>query len=221
MLDTKNTMTDRLVEAARYALLRRLAFAMRHTMVVHLQPIGMITEVMERRLRSASPDLAQIHESMGKINGFSRAAVQSCLDVVSWLAPEAGATVALGAGVEECANLLRTNFSFRGFALKVEGGDARVHVSRAGLRNVVPACLLALTDTATSPADVVISLEPQPDGALLGIAVRATTGAAGVPGDAPYRILQWSEVQALAAAEGVALERDGQEVRLTLERAAA
>ncbi len=41
------------VEAARYALLRRLAFAMRHHMVVHLQPIGMSTELMERRLNAA------------------------------------------------------------------------------------------------------------------------------------------------------------------------
>jgi predicted nucleic acid-binding protein len=66
---------DRRVEAARYALLRRLAFAMRHHMVVHLQPIGMITEVLERRLGMPSPDLAEIHDNMDKINGLSRAAV--------------------------------------------------------------------------------------------------------------------------------------------------
>jgi hypothetical protein len=108
---------DRLVEAARYALLRRLAYAMRHHMVVHLQPIGMITEVMERRLRMPAPDIGQVHESMDKINGFSRAAVQSCLDVVSWLAPEPGVAIGLDAGVQECVAMLRSNFSFRGFAL--------------------------------------------------------------------------------------------------------
>ena len=36
--NTLDAVPDRLVEAARYALLRRLAFAMRHHMVVHLQP---------------------------------------------------------------------------------------------------------------------------------------------------------------------------------------
>src|SRR6478672_6971856 len=81
------------VESARYALLRRLSFAMRHNLVMHLQPIGMVTEVMERRLRAASPDLAQIHDGMSKINSFSKAAVQSCLDVITWLAPEPGATM--------------------------------------------------------------------------------------------------------------------------------
>ena len=39
-------------EAARYALIRRLAPSMRHHLVVNLQPIGMIYEVMDRRLRA-------------------------------------------------------------------------------------------------------------------------------------------------------------------------
>ena len=80
----------------------------------------MITEVMERRLQSASPELGQMRESMVRINGYSRAAVQSCLDVVSWLAPENGATVALDVGVDECLAMLRSGFAFRGFTLKDE-----------------------------------------------------------------------------------------------------
>lgn len=212
---------DRMVEAARYALLRRLAYAMRHHMVVHLQPIGMITEVMERRLRSPAPDLAKVHESMNKINGFSRAAVQSCLDVVSWLSPEDGAVVALDAGVQECLGLLRSNFTFRGFTLKDEVGAAPMMVTRAGLRNVLPACLLALIDGASSPADVVISAELQPQQAVLSIGMRATEGSAGFAGDPPYRWLAWPEVQALAQADGIGFERDGGQVRITLPLAAA
>lgn len=208
--------TDRMVEAARYALLRRLAYAMRHHMVVHLQPIGMITEVMERRLQSSSPDLAQVHESMTKINGFSRAAVQSCLDVVSWLAPDANAKVALDAGVQECLALLRSNCNFRGFTLKDEIVAAPAAVARAGLRNVVPACLLALIDRAPSPADVVFSAELQARQAVLSIDVRATEGSPGFAGDPPYRLLQWHEVQALAEAEGIGFEHEGQQVRLTV-----
>ena len=211
---------DRIVEAARYALLRRLAYAMRHHMVVHLQPIGMITEVMERRLKSPSPDLGQVQESMAKINGFSRAAVQSCLDVVSWLAPEDGARVALDAGVEECVTLLRSNLNFRGFTLRNETGVAPASVARAGLRNVLPACLLALTDPA-SPAEVVISAELKPPAALLTLRMHATEVSAGFAGDPPYRWLEWPEVQALASADGIGLEHHDQEVRLTLPLAAA
>jgi hypothetical protein len=210
---------DRLVEAARYALLRRLAFAMRHHMVVHLQPIGMITEVMERRLRMPEPDLAQVHESMDKINGFSRAAVQSCLEVVSWLAPEPGAVIALDAGVQECVAMLRSNFNFRGFTLKDEVGAASAGVARAGLRNVLPACLLALTDGAAAPADVVVRAVPDGQLAALSLEVRPTAGSVGFPGDPPYRVLEWREVEALAQAEGIALRHDAQTARLTLRAA--
>ena len=207
------------VEAARYALLRRLAFAMRHHMVVHLQPIGMITEVMERRLGMPQPDLAQVHEGMSKVNGLSRAAVQSCLDVVSWLAPEDGATAALDAGVRECVDMLRSNFSFRGFTLKDQAGPATIEVSRAAVRNVLPACLLALTDRALSPADVVVTAQMQVGRGMLTIELRATGDAAGFPGDAPYRLLEWPEVEALASADGVVLEREGERVRLTFTAA--
>ncbi len=210
------TAQERLVEAARYALLRRLAFAMRHHMVVHLQPIGMITEVMERRLQAPTPDLAQVHESMTKINGFSRAAVQSCLDVVSWLAPEPDALVPLDAGVAECLALLRSSFNFRGFTIRDKVGDVTLPVARAGLRNVLPACLLAITDRATSPADLVLSVAPGTQEMVLTIALRVNQGAAGFAGDAPYRLLEWHEVEALAQADSIGLARSGDEVRLTL-----
>jgi len=207
---------DRQVEAARYALLRRLAFAMRHHMVVHLQPIGMITEVMERRLRMPDPDLGQVHESMTKINGFSRAAVQSCLDVVTWLAPEEGVRIALDAGTQESVAMLRSNLNFRGFTLKDEVGAASIEVSRTSLRNVLPAVLVALTDHASSPADVVLSASAVAGRAELTVTVTATDGSHGFAGDPPYRLLEWQEVQALAQAEGVTLERDGQQARITL-----
>ena len=42
-------------DAARYALLRRLAPSIRHHLVVNLQPIGMIYEVLDRRLRAPRP----------------------------------------------------------------------------------------------------------------------------------------------------------------------
>jgi len=211
---------DRRVEAARYALLRRLAFAMRHHMVVHLQPIGMITEVMERRLRQPEPDFSQVHESMSKINGFSRAAVQSCLDVVSWLAPEHGAAVSLDAGVQETVAMLRSNFSFRGFTLKDEVGAAPVQVSLSALRNLLPATLVALTDHASSPADVAVSASVDADRAVLEVAITSTDGSGGFAGDRPYRLLEWHEVEALAQAEGAVLERDGGHTRIRLPVAA-
>jgi hypothetical protein len=174
----------------------------------------MITEVLERRLQAGTRDTAQVHESMSKINGLSRAAVQSCLDVVTWLAPEEGAVVALSAGVDECVALLRSSLSFRGFALKDEVGDRAEPVSRPGLRTTLPACLLALTDRAGSPADVTLSAQAQPGQVVLSVELQPTEGPPGFAGDSPYRVLEWREVDALARAEGIGLERLGDTVRL-------
>lgn len=211
--------TSRDVEATRYAVLRRLALAMRHQMVVHLQPIGMITEVMERRLKAPAPDLAQVHESMGKIHGFSRAAVDACLDVITWLAPDGERQVALEAAVEECTLLLRSNFSFLGFALRHETAPGLPQVSRAAMRNVLPACLLALADDTTAPADVVVSASAAAGHAVVDIRVTPTQGAVGFTGEPPYRALRWAEVEALARAEGMEASRDGDLIRLLIPAA--
>jgi hypothetical protein len=202
------------VEAARYALLRRLAYAMRHHLVVNLQPIGMITEVMDRRLQAASPDLAQVQDSMGRINTLSKAAVQSCLDVVSWLTPEPGAGVTLQAGVDECLSLMGSNLSFRGFSLTEDIAEGHRQVPRAALRAVLPAALLTLTDRARAPARVAIKARSGDEGASVSVAIEPDEGTSGFAGDTPYRILVWDEVQALAAAEGVRIEREGERLRL-------
>jgi hypothetical protein len=113
-----STVPSHQAESARYALIRRLAPSMRHHLVVNLQPIGMIYEVMERRLRAPTPDLASVQDSAGKINGFAKAALASCLDVVGWLAPDDTTTTTVDELVRECAGLLATSLSFRGYALR-------------------------------------------------------------------------------------------------------
>jgi len=207
------------VEAARYALLRRLALAMRHHMVVHLQPMGMITELVERRLQTPNPDLAQIQDSMGKIHELSRAAVDSCLDVVTWLAPVPGAKVTLDEGAQEVLGLLRSNFSFRGFPLAETLGGVTVEVPRSCVRHVLPAVLLALTDRAPPPAQVqVTTLEADGQG-IVTVQVQPRAGDPGFPGNHPYRLLDWQEVELLAFAEGVAVTREGAKATLNFPAA--
>ncbi len=194
------------VEGARYALLRRLAPAMRHHLVVNLQPIGMIYEVMERRLQADSPDLAQIRDGASRINGFSRAAVRSCLDVMTWLSPEAGATSTVAEAVEECLGLLNSNFNFRGFSITsdVAQGDAQdMAVARSAIRHVLTGAMLACTDALAQPADVVLGATLTETGAVLSIRLSDAAGREGFPHDDAYRHLTWVDVEAIAEAEGV------------------
>lgn len=202
------------LESARYALLRRLAFAMRHELVVHLQPIAMIMEVVGRRLQADPPDFPKVRDGMEKVNGHARAAVHSSLDVVGWVAPEEEPPVALAAAVNECVELLRTHLSFRGFALQAQTSVA-CEVPRAAVRQAVSAALLALTDHGASPADVHIDCTESGGAARVTLEVRRTEAAPGFPASPPYRLLTWSDVEAIAQAEGVGCQRQGEAVTLT------
>ncbi len=203
-----------LVEAARYTLLRRLAFAIRHQMVVHLQPIGMVTELLERRLRAPAPDLAQVHDSAAKIQTLHKAAVQDCLDVITWLAPEPGATMPVETAVQDAVVLLRSNFSFRAFSLRGEAAGAQQPIARAAGRMLLPAALLALTDPAEGPAEVVMTVTPGEDTVVVDIRLRRTEGEPPLAAELPYRPLGWAEVKALARSEDVELEHDETSARL-------
>lgn len=196
-------------EAARYALLRRLAPSMRHHLVVNLQPIGMIYEVMDRRLRAPQPDLATLHESAHKINGFAKAALSSCHDVVGWLSPDEAATCAVADGVRECAGLLATSLSFRGYALRTEVEPLPGSVRRAALRCLLTALLIHATDEVAPPVDVLIRADREGEGVRLRLTLEPGTGEKGFAAEPGYRPLSWADVQALAEAEGVELARDG------------
>jgi hypothetical protein len=203
-------------EAARYALLRRLAPSMRHHLVVNLQPIGMIYEVMERRLRAPEPDLAHVQDSANKINGFAKAALNSCLDVVSWLAPDDTVTVPVDAAVRECAALLATSLGFRGYALRNDVGPLEGVVRRSGIRVALSGALVHATDHAAAPADLELTAANEGGHARVTVQVRATRGERGFSGETNYRKLSWADLQALAAADGVQVAREGDRVDLRL-----
>ena len=204
----------KLVEAARYALLRRLAPALRHGMVGALNPIEFIAEAIELRLQAAVPDLANAKENVGKFKNMFRSAVFSCTNLASWLAPEDGAVTMLGEGIDECLALLDTDFGARGFAVLNEAGEIGVDVSRAALRNVLTASLIAATDAAPWPADLVLTSEISQGHVVLSILVRPADRDAGFAKAAAYRRLEWSDVGALAQAESVDLLRQGDRVTL-------
>jgi hypothetical protein len=207
---------DAAAEAARYALLRRLAPSMRHHLVVNLQPIGMVYEIMDRRLRAQQPNLADIQDGAQKINSYARAALTSCLDVVTWLAPEDGARTTAADGVRECVALVGTSFTFRGCALRNEVGDAAGQVSRAAFRNVVTGALLHLSDEYKPPAEIVIEAQSQQTGLEVLLTVRESRGDQGFATAPAYRPITASDLQALAEPDGVQLQREGPKLRITL-----
>lgn len=209
--------TATLAEAARYALLRRLAPSMRHHLVVNLQPIGMIYEVVERRLRAPHPNLADVHESAHKINGFARAALHSCLDVVTWLAPDEDVSTNVAEGVSECLALLATGLTFRGYAVRNEVPAMPGEIRRCAIRHMLTAAMLHATDQTPAPAELVLTAQSGPAALVLVLTMKPSDGDEGFSGEADYRRIEWADLQALAAAESADVSREaGQGLRLSI-----
>ena len=206
-------------EAARYGVLRRLGPALKHDMVVNLQAIAMMAEVMNARLDRGSPDPADFHASIAKLNRLAREAVANCLKVAAWIEPGEDEGVKLCDGVDECLALLASNFNFRGFLVERDCAATQFQVSRVALRNILIASLITLTDAAGGPCRV--HVKAKVEGQVAEVSVRISPREdefEGLPFEPGYRHLDWADVQALALAEGVDLVRGSDHITMRLPR---
>jgi len=183
-------------------------------MVRPLQPIGLIYGVLHHKLSVAQPDLPSVREEAAKINEFAKAALEECIDMGTWLAPEPGVLTDVESGVKECVGLLATMLHFCGFRVVNEIDDMPVQVLRDALRMVLSAALMALTDSLDEPAIVTLQAEAGP--AEVVVSLRADPIGEGEVDryDDGYRKLAWADVQALARAEQVGLSREDGNVKL-------
>ena len=209
-------------EAARYSVLRRLAPALKHDMVVNLQAVAMMAEVLNARLERGMSNPAEFQKSVSKINRLAREAVMTCLDVAAWIEPVEEEGIRLREGVEECVGLLAGNFNFRGFSIVNEVPDADFEVSREALRNLLSASLITLTDAASTSAEVLVKAEVSAGFAVLTVRCEARqSDPDAIPFEVSYRPLDWADVQALALAESVDLFRTADQIVLRMPRAVA
>ena len=202
------------IEAARYAVLRRLAPALRHHMVRPLQPIGLIYGVMHHKLSAAQPDLQSVREEAEKINEFAKAALDECMDMGTWLAPEPGVVTDVRSGVRECVGLMATMLHFCGFHLVNDVEELPAQVLHDALRMVLSAALFALTDAMDEPATVTIHAQASPAEVTLTLQTDPIGDDQLDRYDDGYRKLVWADVQALALAEHVGLSRQDRQVTL-------
>ena len=200
------SLEERLAEAARYALLRRLTPALRHHMVGALQPLGMLAAMLERRSQAAAPDLASIQKQCNEMGQIAREATASCVGLIGWITPKAADTVSIADGVKECLSVLETDLALRGFAAVNETGDASALVARGVMRSVYAAALLAITDATPHAAEVVMQSELDGNVQVVSILLRPRDGEGMGIGGPDYRALEWVDVEALAKAHGVTLE---------------
>ena len=206
----------RLAESARYALLRRLAPAIRHDMAGALQPISMVAAMLEKRLQKPDPDLLALAKNVNAVNALAREASLSCMALMNWLSPRLDESTPVYTGVAEAIALVTTDLSFRGFTLvnQTETVDAAVAVRVSMLRGLFMAALLAMTDSHSGPARVLLGADAQGDKLVFSITLEPTEDEllAGMP--PVYRSLDWDDVRALAGAESVVLVHTPSRVEL-------
>lgn len=206
-------------DAARYAILRRLAPALKHDMVVDLQAAAMLSEVMGARMERGMPAADSLQQNLTRMTRLTREAVTQCLAVATWIEPQEDEAADLSAGVQECVELLRSNFSFRGFDIANEVAEQGFAVCRSILRNHVVASMMLLTDQLDAPCAVKIASTCTPSEAVLTIRCSPQVR----PSD--YRPLQmagspvrWADVQAMAAEDSARYVRTDGQIVLGLPR---
>jgi hypothetical protein len=207
MNHTPEVLRERLAEAARYALLRRMAPALRHDMAGALQPVSMMAAMLEKRLQKPEPDLAALGKNGSAINTLAREAAASCMNLMAWLAPRDDAPVAVNTCIAESLGLVATEMSFRGLNLVNETDGAGGMVLLSTIRGVFMASLLALTDESDAPADVILTATTTGESLLIGIrlASRKDEPVMADGSQPAYRKLEWDDVEALAQAQKVGL----------------
>ncbi len=215
-------------EAARYALLRRLAACLLHDMAGALQPLGMTAAIMEKRLQPATPDLISLGKSCASFKALSRDAAEAFAYLNSWLAPRSDQWVALNTGVQEIMRIIARELSDRGFEIANETTTITVMLPQTVLRSVFIAALIAVTDSAESPGRLLVTsgvptiknlgnaevIESDEISLTISLTGHPQTNTSIGANFQPYRKLDWDDVQALAIAENVGIERTAHGITL-------
>ena len=214
-MDSDGQYQEKLTEAARYALFRRLLPMLRHNLAGALQPLGMMSMLLEKRLQNPSPDLAAVAKSASQLTKLSREASSECMGMMIWFAPGAPTYVKLAAGVEDATGLVATELSFRGFSLINKVEDLQVQLPTSLLRSVFMAALLCLTDAATGPVKVLVEAKLVEGQLVLTLSTESTPSEVLGMGQPAYRKIDWVDVQAIARADCVDVRQAENSMQLT------
>ena len=187
---------------------------LKHNMAGALQPLSMMSAMLEKRLQKPDPDLAALASTSSKLNTMSRDASDHCLELMTWLAPKNSDLITVAAGIEDAARMVMTELSVKGFTVVNQKCDVQAPVPRSLMRNVFMAALMALTDATTVPANVILAAQLVDGALVLTISIQPAQGEL-LPGVAlSYRKLEWEDVKALAEAESVRLVYTADHVEL-------
>ncbi len=220
--NTPGTESSLLEDGARYALLQRLTPVLQHQIMGNFQSMDMIAVMLDRRLQSATPDLDSMRQDCELLASVSESAIKSVIDLLTWVRPKPATTQRFDAGVEECASLLFNDFKLRGFVIANEVTQVSEAFSSRTLRTVVSAALVCLSDQTEAPAQLTLRVQVFPDCIKLSIELSMNPDLQESPLTRishanGLRLLNWRDLELLAAAESVELVHSDSNVLLAFK----
>ena len=199
-----------LEDGARYALLQRMTPVIQHQIMGNFQSMDMIAVMLDRRVQSATPDLDSMRQDCGLLASVSESAIKSVIDLLTWVRPKPATTRRFDAGVEECASLLLNDFKLKGGVIANEVTQISQAFSSRTLRTVVSAALVCLSDQTEALAQFTLRAQVFPDCIKLSIELSMNPDLqelqlTRISHASGLRLMNWRDLELLAAAESVEL----------------
>ena len=214
---TPDFLQARLVEAASYAVLHRVAPALRHDVAGVMQPVGMLVMVLQRRVQMPEPDMQAIVKNVTSVCALAKDATTGCMNAMDWMASRQDASVSLHAGADEVVRLLALELSGRGLTAANDIADDKACLPRRFFRSILASALLAWCDQEPGAGVLRISGASDANDAELKLQFEADGTALAADAASPQRRIGWDDVEALARASGATLSRGDGWLRLQLK----
>ncbi|HEX4522174.1 MAG TPA: hypothetical protein VH704_01510 [Casimicrobiaceae bacterium] len=216
-------MTDtnaRDADAIRYAVLRKLASAIRHSLMGDLQTIQFSAELAARMIDSGAGG-PKLDECIKMLPDQTRAAVNSCRAMIEWLRPDDKAATTVDETLRQCLKVAGDDWSLRGIEASTDIRSGGVLVSKPALREMVVTSLLALADTHPGPIDIAIAAEAKGAEVVISLSAKQAGRKTQFPPITLYRALTYEDVMTIGTAIRVPCDCTDGTITLRLPAVAA
>lgn len=225
-LVTPEVLQQRLAEAACYAVLQRISPVLRHDVAGFMQPVGMLTKVLQRRVQMAEPDLREITNNLASVSALVKEATAGCMNAMGWMISGEDKPVSLRSGVSEAIQLLGPELFGTELELRNGISDEQTSVPQSYLRSVLMGALLAFCDHRSAGNILQVTLEAGAENSdahralLMRMLPGDTVNTPALGGtNRRSRSIDWQDVQAMADSFNVTMERGDGWLRLGLPQA--
>ena len=198
-------MTDtngRDADAIRYAVLRKLASAIRHSLMGDLQTIQFSAELAARMIANGSGG-PKLDECIKLLPDQAGAAVNSCRAMIEWLRPDEKAATTVEETLRQCLKVAGDDWSLRGIEASTDIRSGGALVSKPVLRELLVTSLLTLSDTHPGPIDIAVASEANGDEVIVSLSAKVAQRKTQFPALTLYRALTYDDVMTIGRANSV------------------